>query len=99
MGDHFLVKPRLRNLITFSPVNLIQANFIGHFDCVFCLDVLPHLSMTPRSALLERLRMFLEPGGYLFVGETEKLGGDSNSRYLNYNYYRRPLAAAARSGR
>jgi chemotaxis methyl-accepting protein methylase len=50
--------------------------------------------------LLERLCMFLEPGGYLFVGETEKLGGDSqNSKYLNYNYYRRPLAAAARSGR
>jgi two-component system, chemotaxis family, CheB/CheR fusion protein len=100
VGDHFLVKPRLRNLITFSPMNLIQANFIGHFDCVFCLDVLPHLSTTHRSALLERLRMFLEPGGYLFVGETEKLGGDSqNSKYLNYNYYRRPLAAAARSGR
>lgn len=99
VGDHFLVKPRLRNLITFSPMNLIQANFFGHFDCVFCLDVLPHLSMTHRSALLERLRMFLEPGGYLFVGETEKLGGDSNSKYLNYNYYRRPLAAAARSGR
>jgi len=99
VGDHFLVKPRLRNLITFSPMNLIQANFFGHFDCVFCLDVLPHLSMTHRSALLERLRMFLEPGGYLFVGETEKLGGDSNSKYLNYNYHRRPLAAAARSGR
>ena len=101
VGDHFLVKPRLRNLITFSPMNLIQANFFGHFDCVFCVDVLPHLSTSHRTALLERLSMFLEPGGYLFVGETERIGGDSleNSKYLNYTYYRRPLATVARSGR
>ena len=40
VGDHFLVKPRVRNLVTFTPMNLAQANFIGRFDCIFCVDVL-----------------------------------------------------------
>ena len=102
VGDHFLVKPRLRNLITFSAMNLAQDNFFGHFDCVFCMDVLPHFSANQRSALLQRLAMFLEPGGYLFLGDSEKLSGDPGlecSKHVNYKYYRRLLASAARGGR
>jgi chemotaxis methyl-accepting protein methylase len=98
VGDHFLVKPRLRNLISFSPMNFTQVSFIGHFDFIFCIDVLPHFSASQRSALLQRFRMFLEPGGYLFLGENEKISGDQGleyTKYLDYTYYRRPLAAAA----
>jgi chemotaxis methyl-accepting protein methylase len=102
VGDHFLVKPRVRNLLTFTPMNLAQANFIGRFDCIFCVDVLSHFSAGQRSALLQRLHMFLEPGGYLFVGEGEKVGSESGfetEAYLNCTYYQRPMATAARTGR
>jgi len=102
VGDHFLVKPRLRNLVTFTPMNLAQANFIGRFDCIFCVDVLSRFSNGQRSALLQRLHMFLEPGGYLFVGEGEKVGSESGfetESYLNCTYYQRPMASAARTGR
>jgi chemotaxis methyl-accepting protein methylase len=102
VGDHFLVKPRLRNLITFSLMNLTEASFFGHFDCVFCMDVLTRFSARQRSALLQRLRMFLEPGGYLFLGDGENIGSDltlEHTTYQAYSYYRKPLAAAAVSGR
>ena len=102
VGDHLLVKPRLRNLITFTAMNLAQANFIGRFDCIFCLDVLPHFSASQRAALLQRLHMFLEPGGYLFLGDGERIGPGSpfaSETQGNLIYYRRPLAAAARAGR
>ena len=102
LGDHFLVKPRLRNLVTFTPMNLAQVNFIGRFDCIVCVDVLSRFSATQRSALVQRLHMFLEPGGYLLLGGNEKVGAESSFQsetYAQYTYYRRPFAAAARSGR
>jgi chemotaxis methyl-accepting protein methylase len=103
IGDHYLIKPRLRNLVKFAPMDLAQPAYLGHFDCIFCLDVLSHLSSAQRSASLERLRMYLEPGGYLFLGEHEKLPATEQSftkqTHLTYTYYQRPRAAAARSGR
>ena len=39
---HLLVKPRLRSLVTFNCMNLARPGYIGRFDCIFCMDVLPH---------------------------------------------------------
>lgn len=98
VGDHFLVKPRLRNLVTFTPMNLAQASFIGRFDCIFCMDVLPHFSTSQRAALTERIHHSLEPGGYLFLGQKEKLPtfdrGLTPQLHLASTYYQRPLPAA-----
>lgn len=63
VGSHLLVKPRLRSLVTFNTMNLTRPVYIGRFDCIFCMDVLPHLSRSQRSALIERLHLYLEPGG------------------------------------
>ena len=103
VGDHFLVKPRLRNLVTFTPMNLANPSFIGRFDCIFCLDVLPHFSASRRAALLQRLYMYLEPGGYLFLGDDEKLPAAdvtfTAQTHLGFTCYRRPFANAAKNGR
>jgi chemotaxis protein methyltransferase CheR len=100
---HLLVKPRLRSLVTFNTMNLTRPVYIGRFDCIFCMDVLPHLSRSQRSALLERLHLYLEPGGYLFLSQTEKLSiANLNFRietYDGYTLYRKPLAASAAYGR
>ena len=102
LDGHFLIKPRVRNLITFSAMNLAQDNFFGHFDCVFCMDVLPLFSAGQRRALLRRLCMFLEPGGYLLLGDEEKISQESGlerSNPLNCACYYRPLAAGVAVGR
>jgi two-component system CheB/CheR fusion protein len=102
-GAHLLVKPRLRSMVTFNTMNLTKPVYIGRFDCIFCMDVLPHLSRTQRTALLERLHLYLEPGGYLFVSQTEKLSmSNLNFRpetYDGYTMHRKPLAASAAYGR
>ncbi len=54
-------------------MNLTKPVYIGRFDCIFCMDVLPQLSRSQRAALMERLHLYLEPGGYLFLSQTEKL--------------------------
>ncbi len=102
-GAHLLVKPRLRSLVTFNTMNLTKPVYIGRFDCIFCMDVLPQLSRAQRTALMERLHLYLEPGGYLFLSQTEKLCAPNlNFRQENYDGYtmhRKPMAASAAYGR
>jgi two-component system, chemotaxis family, CheB/CheR fusion protein len=102
-AGHLLVKPRLRSLVTFNCMNLARPSYIGRFDIIFCMDVLPHFSRAQRIALLERLHLYLEPGGYLFLSQTEKLiNSNLNFRsetFDGYTFHRKPLAASAAYGR
>jgi len=103
VDDHVLAKPRLRNLITFTQMNLARPAYLGRFDCIFCMDVLPQFSTAQRMALAQRLHLYLEPGGYLLLGDGEKLpstdlGFQSESR-KGSTLYRKPRAAAARAGK
>jgi chemotaxis methyl-accepting protein methylase len=102
-GAHLLVKPRLRSLVTFNCMNLARPGYIGRFDCIFCMDVLPHFSRAQRIALIERLHLYLEPGGYLFLSQTEKLCAPNlnfrSETFDGYTFHRKPLAASAAYGR
>src|SRR5580698_754284 len=102
-GAHLLVKPRLRSLVTFNTMNLTKPVYIGRFDCIFCMDVLPQLSRAQRTALMERLHLYLEPGGYLFLSQTEKLQARNlnfrSATFAGYTFHRTPLAASAAYGR
>jgi chemotaxis methyl-accepting protein methylase len=102
-GTHLQVKPRVRSLVTFNTMNLTKPVYIGRFDCIFCMDVLPHLSRAQRTALLERLHLYLEPGGYLFLSQTEKLSAPNvnfrSETFDGYTFHRKPLAASAAYGR
>ncbi|HVR23188.1 MAG TPA: CheR family methyltransferase [Candidatus Polarisedimenticolia bacterium] len=103
VSAHLLVKPRLRSLVTFNCMNLARPGYIGRFDCIFCMDVLPHFSRVQRLAILERLHLYLEPGGYLFLSQTERLlASNLNFRsetFDGYTFHRKPLAASAAYGR
>jgi chemotaxis methyl-accepting protein methylase len=100
---HLLVKPRLRSLVTFNCMNLARPGYIGRFDCIFCMDVLTQFSRAQRIALLERLHLYLEPGGYLFLSQTEKLSAPNlnfrSETFDGYTFHRKPLAASAAYGR
>src|ERR1051325_82353 len=55
-GDEFVVKPRLRELIDFAPLNLAQMMYMGRFDCIFCMNVLIYFSEELRGMLIKRFR-------------------------------------------
>ncbi|MGH9509553.1 MAG: CheR family methyltransferase [Terriglobales bacterium] len=71
VGEHYLVKPRIRNLVTFAPLNLAQTVYLGRFDVIFCMNVMIYFSEERRAALIQRFYDCLEPGGYLFLGHAE----------------------------
>ena len=72
-GNDFKVKPKIRNMVTFAPLNLAQAVYMGRFDFIFCMNVLIYFSDERRSALIQRFYEYLEPGGYLFLGHAESV--------------------------
>lgn len=72
ISDHqYQVKPRIRNMVTFAPMNLAQMVYMGRFDCIFCMNVLIYFSEELRASLIQRFADYLEPGGYLFLGHAE----------------------------
>jgi len=103
VDQHYLAKPRLRNLITFTQMNLARPAYLGRFDCIFCMDVLPHFSAAQRVALTQRLHLYLEPGGFLLLGDGEKLPAADvtfqTEAHKNAMLYRKPIAAAAKAGK
>jgi chemotaxis protein methyltransferase CheR len=75
IGDQYMVKPKLRGIVSFAPMNLAQSVYMGRFDCIFCMNVLIYFSEEKRSQLIQRFFEYLEPGGYLFLGHAETATG------------------------
>src|SRR5512146_51509 len=75
IGDQYMVRPKLRSLVSFAPMNLAQAVYVGRFDCIFCMNVLIYFSEEKRAQLIQRFFEYLEPGGYLFLGHAEGAAG------------------------
>ena len=72
-GDGYKVKPVLREMVKFAPMNLAQPLYLGRFDCIFCMNVLIYFGAELRSKLIQRFYEYLEPGGYLFLGHAESV--------------------------
>jgi chemotaxis protein methyltransferase CheR len=69
----YQVKPRLRKMVTFAPMNLASPVYVGRMDLIFCMNVLIYFSEERRRALVQRFYESLEPGGYLFLGHSESI--------------------------
>ncbi|MGH9731964.1 MAG: CheR family methyltransferase [Candidatus Acidiferrales bacterium] len=72
-GNDFLVKPRVRRMVSFAPMNLAQAVYLGRLDCIFCMNVMIYFSEARRNSLIQHFYEYLEPGGYLFLGHSESI--------------------------
>src|SRR5260370_7054164 len=66
--NKFNVKPRLKKMISFAPMNLAAPVYVGRMDLIFCMNVLISFTEERRPSLVQRFYEALEPGGYLFVG-------------------------------
>ncbi|MHB8753821.1 MAG: CheR family methyltransferase [Candidatus Acidiferrales bacterium] len=74
-GNEHTVKPRIRRMVSFAPMNLAQAVYLGRLDCIFCMNVMIYFSEARRNSLIRHFYEYLEPGGYLFLGHSESISG------------------------
>ena len=73
----YSVKKEIRNVLTFSRLNLSEPPFPMHgpFDAVFCRNVMIYFDNAVRSRLLADIHRLLRMDGYFFVGHAESLTG------------------------
>ena len=69
----YQVKPRIRRMISFAQMNLVESVYVGKLDCIFCMNVLMYFSEERRLSILRRFYDALEPGGYFLLGHSETL--------------------------
>ena len=72
-GEGQQVRSRLRKMVSFAPVNLASAVYVGRMDVIFCMNVMIYFTEERRRALVQRFYETLEPGGYLFLGHSESI--------------------------
>ena len=75
-GDGFVVDERVRRLVSFGRLNLLDAPGVaaeGPFDAIFCRNVLIYFDKPTQKRVVESFAKALRPGGYLFLGHAESL--------------------------
>ncbi|MBB5018546.1 chemotaxis protein methyltransferase CheR [Chitinivorax tropicus] len=68
-----LVKPELKNLITFRRLNLIDSTWPirGPFDAIFCRNVMIYFDKPTQVSILKKFVPLMRQDGLLFVGHSE----------------------------
>ncbi|HEV8549192.1 MAG TPA: protein-glutamate O-methyltransferase CheR, partial [Polyangiaceae bacterium] len=85
-GREFVLSPRIRRLVEFREVNLVEPNplFFRSLaaDAVFCRNVLMYLTPEATREVVRELTAALLPDGFLFLGHAETLRGLSHDYHL-----------------
>lgn len=75
--DLFRISPELRRHVTFGRLNFMDDEFGLNepVDIIFCRNVIIYFDRTTQEQLFQKFCRYLRPGGYIFIGHSETLGG------------------------
>jgi chemotaxis protein methyltransferase CheR len=93
-GGLTIARP-LRSLVRFRKLNLLNAwPMKGRFDVIFCRNVMIYFDEPTKELLLRRLSDHLVPGGYLYIGHSERLIGAAAEQFssMGQTIYRKDAA-------
>ncbi|HHB81561.1 MAG TPA: protein-glutamate O-methyltransferase CheR [Aliiroseovarius sp.] len=70
-------KPDIAGMIAFRQLNLLRDwPMRGRFDAIFCRNVVIYFDAETQSRLWQRFAQALEPGGWMFLGHSERISPD-----------------------
>ena len=97
-GGH-KVKDSIRELVTFSHLNLFDTNklaMLGKVDLIFCRNVIIYFDSAAKKRVIESFNAALYDGGFLLLGHSDSLMNISTSftlrHFKNDMIYQKPLA-------
>lgn len=97
-GGGFAVDDDLRALVSFRVLNLNgHWPMRGAFDVIFCRNVAIYFDEPTQRALWSRFAGQMEPGGWLYIGHSERVSGAAAAAFVSSGVtaYRRTGASCA----
>jgi two-component system CheB/CheR fusion protein len=98
----YRLRKAIREMVVFAPQNFIADPPFTKMDLVSCRNVLIYLTAELQKKLIPLFHYALAPGGILFLGSSETIGGFSDlfttidSRWKIYERRDQPMIQAAR---
>jgi len=95
------VRPELRSMVEFSPLNLLAPGWpvSGPFDAIFCRNVMIYFDKETQARILERFAPLLKPDGLLFAGHSENFSYITRTFRLRGQTVYTLASASAATGR
>lgn len=73
-ASRWQISEQIRKVVRFEQMNLLEVpQRVGHFDIIFCRNVLIYFDDPTKRKVLSALRSKLKPDGYLILGASEVL--------------------------
>lgn len=72
-NSHYRVRNELRDLVLFTPHNLLQDPPFSRLDLIICRNLLIYLQRPLQERVYESFHYALRPDGYLFLGSAESV--------------------------
>ncbi len=76
-GGGYRIGKEIREMVTFAPQNVIMDPPFTKLDLLICRNLLIYLTTELQKKLLALFHYSLNPGGMLFLGSAETVGGSS----------------------
>jgi two-component system CheB/CheR fusion protein len=73
-NNSYRIKSAVREMLVFAKHNLIKDASFSKLDIVCCRNVLIYMDSTLQKRLIPLFHYTLNPGGFLFLGESESIG-------------------------
>jgi len=85
--------PFLQQYFVFRQHNLLAEPYQAGFDLIACRNVVIYFLEEAKDQVLRRFQAALQPGGYLFVGSSERIFNyrEVGFDYLEPGFYQKPL--------
>ena len=75
------IRSELRSLVTFRYMNFMEPWPVrGPFDAIFCRNAVIYMEEETQERIWSGLSSVLRPGGYLFIGHSERIGPEFKDR-------------------
>ena len=75
---HYRIRKNIREMVIFATQNLIQDPPFTKLDLVSCRNLLIYFDSTTQKKIIPLFHYALRPGGMLFLGSSETVGGFSD---------------------
>ncbi|MFZ8894865.1 MAG: CheR family methyltransferase [bacterium] len=94
IGQNYCVIEPLKEMIQFRKINLISDSYPikTKFSVIFCRNLLIYMTPFWQNTIVNRLRNYLEPGGYLLLGHSEYLADKKDFQLTKFNAFQSPIS-------